>query len=115
MTKNTKLVWRLGKLPSVEEIKTLIDNKIISQEEAREILFNQEKEENRDKEDLKNEIKFLRLMVEKLAQNRQQVIKVIEATELPFRKFRWITPYIDWKIGGDSGSSFRSFSDIITW
>ena len=49
MTKKEELVWRLGKLPTVEEITTLIANKIITQDEAREILFNKKIEEEREK------------------------------------------------------------------
>lgn len=59
MTKHEELVWRLGKLPTVEEITTLIDKKIITQEEAREILFNTRTVEERDKVSLEAEIKFL--------------------------------------------------------
>ena len=58
MTKHEELVWRLGKLPTVEEITTLIDKKIITQEEARQILFNKKDVDERDKKSLEDEIKF---------------------------------------------------------
>ena len=58
MTK-TKLIWRLNKLPTTEELRELVKDKIITNEEARDILFNFESEEDRDSESLKSEIKFL--------------------------------------------------------
>jgi hypothetical protein len=48
----TKLVWRLGKLPSPDEVRELVKDKIITQEEAREILFSQEDEIARDEKSL---------------------------------------------------------------
>ena len=57
MTK--KIVWRLSKLPTADELRELVKDKIITQEEAREILFNLETEEERDKKSLESEIKFL--------------------------------------------------------
>ena len=51
------LKWRLGKLPSPLEVSTLVNDKIITKEEAREILFKTETEEDRDTEGLKSEIK----------------------------------------------------------
>jgi hypothetical protein len=111
MTKNTKLVWRLGKLPTVDEIKILIDNKIITQEEAREILFNQETVEDRDKESLKEEVKFLREMVDKLAE-KQEIARTIRI--LPRRETPWFKYYEDWMINPATFTSML-FRDISTF
>lgn len=36
---NKKIVWRLGKLPTIEELLSLVSSDIITKEEAREIMF----------------------------------------------------------------------------
>ena len=50
MTK--KLNWRLSKLPTPDEVRELVKDKIITQEEAREILFKEDTKEERNKEEL---------------------------------------------------------------
>ena len=67
MTTKMKLNWRLSKLPTPDEVRELVKDKVITQDEAREILFSQETEEERDKNSLESEIKFLRELVDKLA------------------------------------------------
>jgi len=102
MTKKEELVWRLGKLPTVEEITTLIDKKIITQEEAREILFNKKIEDERDVKSLETEIKFLRDLVERLSQTRERVVEVIKEVVKPvYIKEPWYQPYYYW-CGGSS-------------
>lgn len=96
MTNKTKLVWRLGKLPSPEELRGLVTDKIITNEEARDILFNAETEEDRDKKSLESEIKFLRDMVEKLSNNSGRIIEVIKEIQIPYYKQRWYKPYEIW-------------------
>ena len=94
--KNTKLVWRLGNLPSVEELRDLVRDKIISQDESRQILFNLETVEDRDTKSLQSEIKFLRELVEKLSIGRSQIITTIKEIEVPYRKWDWYRPYGIW-------------------
>jgi hypothetical protein len=97
MTKKEELVWRLGKLPTVEEITSLINNKVITQDEAREILFNKKIEEERDIKSLETEIKFLRDLVEKLSQGRNQIVEVIKEVVKPiYIKEPWYQPYYYW-------------------
>ncbi len=93
MTK--KLVWRLSKLPGVEELRGLVGDKIITQEEAREILFKTETEEERDKESLKSEIQFLRLLVEKLSTTKT-IIEQIRYIDKPYQGLQWYVPYSNW-------------------
>ena len=99
--KNKKLVWRLSKLPTIEEITTLIKEKIITQEEAREILFNQEAEEDRDKSSLESEIKFLRELVEKLSNDKSRIVEVIKEVKVPYYQNPWYQHYWVW-CSGDS-------------
>jgi len=95
--KNTKLVWRLSKLPTPEELGQLVKDKIITQEEAREVLFSSEEVEDRDKKSLKSEIKFLRELVEKLSNNnRSRVVEIIREVEVPYKKYLWYEPYDTW-------------------
>jgi hypothetical protein len=93
--KKEKLVWRLGKLPTVSELKELVDSKIITNEEAREILLNHEEISERDIKSYQEEIKFLRELVEKMSQN-QKTIEIIKQIEIPYVKKDWYYPYIVW-------------------
>jgi hypothetical protein len=113
MTK--KLKWRLTKLPTSEEVNILVLSKIISQEEAREILFTEEKEEKeKSADDSKQEIKFLKELVEKLSNNnRSQIIETIRYIEKPYYSYQWIQPYVSWcssnsLLGGTHGASGNS-------
>jgi hypothetical protein len=96
MKMKEKLVWRLTKLPTVEEITLLIEKKVINEEDAKNILFSSEIEETRDKESLQSEIKFLRELVDKLTKNKTEIITVIKEIETPYYKQPWIAPYKYW-------------------
>ena len=72
----TKLKWRLSSLPTPDEVRALVIDEVITKDEAREILFSSETEQERDKKSLEAEIKFLRELVEKLS--NQQSTKIIE-------------------------------------
>lgn len=121
MTKEKKLVWRLTKLPTTEELRELVKDKIISQEEAREILFSEQ--ETRDEESLKSEIKFLRELVDKIS-DKQTVIQQIGYIQKPYYTYDWYKPYTTWcdagttTLCGTSGntvtylSTSSSISDI---
>lgn len=99
MTKEKKLVWRLTKLPTTEELRELVKDKIISQEEAREILFSEQ--ETRDEESLKSEIKFLRELVDKIS-DKQTVIKQIGYIQQPYYNYDWYKPYTTWCDAGNT-------------
>ena len=104
MTKSLK--WRLSKLPTSEEVTKLVNDKIITKEEAREILFNEVEEEEQTLEDAKKEIKFLKELVEKLG-TRTQIIENIRYIQEPYYKYTWITPYVTW-CGGNSIGTYTS-------
>ena len=88
MTKNTKLVWRLGKLPTAQEIQDLVKDKIISQEEAREVLFSSETEELKDLKSLEAEVKFLKEIIESLSRG-VKTTEAVKQTPLYYEKYPW--------------------------
>lgn len=97
MTKKQKIVWRLGKLPTTEELRELVKDKILTNEEAREILFSTETEDERDEKSWKAEIKFLRELVDKLSnQDRTRIVEVIREVERPYVRWSWYNPYSNW-------------------
>jgi hypothetical protein len=96
MTK-TKLKWRLGRLPEPQEIALLLEKELLTKEEAREILFSQGKEDEKDTKALESEIKFLRELVEKLSNNNQsRIVEVIREVQVPYIKWGWYQPYQYW-------------------
>jgi hypothetical protein len=97
-----KLKWRLTKLPTPEELTLLVEKQILSKEDAKEILLSSETEEDRDKDSLKSEVKFLRDLVEKLSQSKTQIIETIRTIEKPYRQYEWYTPYFNYCGAGDS-------------
>lgn len=106
MTK--KLIWRLSKLPTSEELRELVKDKIITQDEAREVLFSSETEEDRDKKSLESEIKFLRELVEKLSKSRTEIVETIRYIESPYKCYPWYSPYTVWC------SSSNNITDSVT-
>ncbi len=135
MMTNTKIVWRLKELPTSQALRELVKDKILSSEEARQILFSSETiEENKDKRDvesLKSEIKFLRELVEKLSNSQSvRIIETIREIEKPWKIEKWYKPYdiycmdtkaIDTTGGGKYGYTTAvdgntvNFSDIKTF
>lgn len=101
-TKNkTKLVWRLSKLPTPEELLQLVEAKIITNEEAKDVLFSTETEEDVQIADLQSEIKFLKEVVERLSQNQTpRIIEVIREVEKPWKYNPWFQPYHTWSTSG---------------
>lgn len=84
----------MKKSNSIRSIIDLVDRKIISVEQAREILFSSE--DDRDKKSLKSEIKFLRELVEKLSK-RSEIVKVVGGIEGPcYPRSLWCSPYVTW-------------------
>lgn len=100
------LTWRLTKLPTPDEVRELVKDKIISQEEAREILFNSESEEERDKKSLESEIKFLRDIIEKLAGRSTKLVEIIREVKVPYYQYSWVQPYIAWCGTGMSATGY---------
>lgn len=89
--KNKQLKWKLGKLPSPSELVELVNAKLLTQEEAKEILFDRE-----DVSALKSEIEFLRKLVDKLSESKTETVKVIEKEIHHYKKEPWYQPYSTW-------------------
>ena len=105
MTKQLK--WRLGKLPTPDEVLKLVNDKLITKEEARDILFNEEAETERDAKSLEDEIKFLRELVQKLSNNNSsRIVEVIREVHKPYATWDWYRPYQVWctTLRGESGT-----------
>lgn len=62
-----KLNWRLKDLPDAAGVAELVDTKVITPEEARELLFSDKPDETRKVKELEEEVKFLRELCDKLA------------------------------------------------
>ena len=93
-----KTKWRLAKLPTPDDLRALVAEKIITVEEAREILISQETEEDRDKKSLQDEILFLRQLVQSLAAKGTivQTIRTLPNEIMPWQVQPWYKPYGQW-------------------
>lgn len=78
----TKLKWRLANRPTPAEVIALQESGLLTNDEAREILFSLETEEDRDKTSLQGEIKFLRALVDKMS-TRSQILTYIPQVATP--------------------------------
>lgn len=103
----TNLKWRLGKLPTSEEVRELVKDKLITHDEAREILFNNETIEEKSVADLKSEVKFLKEIIEKLS-DRNKIVEVIRTVEHHYPQ-PWIQQYTTW-CGSNVAQTMTSIS-----
>lgn len=62
-----ELKWRLSELPTGDEVASLVEQKVITTKEARQILFNEGKDDSKKVKELSEEVKFLRELCDKLA------------------------------------------------
>lgn len=131
MKKHEEIVWRLKEQPTTESLRELVKDKILTNDEARQILFSSRTVEDnkRDRESLENEIKFLRELVEKLSQNRSKIIEVIKEVKVPYYNWTWYKPYEYWcgsnytvtndangsTVSSSNSSNLVSFSSIQTF
>jgi len=96
--------WRLKELPTAEGVASLVKQKVINAQEARDMLFRigeMEKRVDFDKEkessvikEIKDEIKLLRELVLRLSQ--QQPAQIIEIIRERPQLSPWIQPYTIW-------------------
>lgn len=97
MTKTNKIVWRLKELPTPETLSKLVTDGILSKDEAREVLFSSETQEDRDVKSLESEIKFLRELVEKLSKSGIETATIIRGIQVPiYKQYPWYKPYEIW-------------------
>lgn len=75
MTKK-QLKWRLSELPTGSEVAELVEQEIITKDEAREILFNEQGvDDDADKvKALEEQVKFLQKVVDALSQRKHTTI-----------------------------------------
>jgi hypothetical protein len=100
-----KITWRLANRPTPDEVKTLHEAGLLTKDEAREILFTETDEKERDVKSLESEIKFLRELVEKLSNGSQsRIIEIIKTVQVPYIQQPWYYPYTVW-CGGITGGS----------
>ena len=107
----------MGKLPEPLEVMHLVQNEIITKEEAKDMLFSEDTEEERDKKSLQSEIKFLRELVEKLSKNPDKIVETIRYIEKPYYNWNWYRPYAVWMSGSSitsSGSSSGTATYVAT-
>lgn len=109
MTKTTKLIWRLSSLPTPSELQELVKDKIITQDEAREILFTKEDIDERDKKSLESEIKFLRDLVDRLSKDRKVITETIKVIEKPYYEYDWYKPY-KWYCTSTLGNTANAYT-----
>ncbi len=103
----SQLKWRLSKLPTVDELLKLVSDKVITQEEAKEILFNKETESERDIESYKQEIKFLKEVIDKLG-DKTRIVEVVKQyvpyyIQQPFYQPYWT--YCSYESSGTTGTT----------
>jgi hypothetical protein len=91
----TKNVWRLKESPTTTDVLELVNAGLITKEEAKDILFTQQTEEDRDKKSLQSEIKFLRELVERLS-NQTKTVEIIREIQKPYQQWGWYRPYEIW-------------------
>lgn len=99
-----KLIWRLGKLPTVEDLLKLVNDRVISKEEMRDVLFNSETKEEVDKKSLEGEIKFLRELVTKLS-TKSQIIETVRTIQPTYITQPWYSPYVTWCSTATAGTT----------
>jgi hypothetical protein len=115
----TQLKWRLTKLPTPSELVELVNAKLVSQDEAKEILFTTETKEDLDANALKKEIEFLRKVVEDLSKSRSETVRVVEKHINHYKDWTWYQPYNTWCSGtmylsGSGSTTLGNLSNGVT-
>lgn len=103
-----KLVWKFKELPTAGEVAELVETKVITPEEARQILFKEEVKQSDEVEALKEMVNTLQEMVKDLLKRPRdvQVIPYERVVTLPNR----YTPYWDkyWMSSSVDSSAVQS-------
>ena len=81
LVKRVSLKWRLSDKPTLKDVTVMLEKEIITKEEAKDMLFNEEVEEKTDKkiEALKEQIKFLQAVIESLSSKSHDTVTYIPA------------------------------------
>jgi hypothetical protein len=107
-----KLVWKFKDLPSAGAIASLVEQKVITAEEARGILFKEEVKQSDEVEALKEMVNALKDMVKDLLsrQNNVTLVPYTKVIEVPTR----IRPYFDRYWMNSSGTTLGGYVDTTT-
>lgn len=106
-----KLIWKFKDLPTASEIGKLVDTKVITPAEGREILFREAKEDTDEVKALKDMVETLQgLVKEMLSRPNVQYVpytKVIEVPrrQIPYWDTMWTTANTGLNINSTSGTS----------
>ena len=105
-----KLIWKLKDLPNADSIASLVDTKVITPQEARDILFRKDTKQSDEVEALKEMVKSLQELVKDLLlrQDRVQFVPYTKIVEVPART----KPYWDkyWTNGVTYGNTMSTAS-----
>lgn len=98
MTKKEKeeLVWRLKDRPTAEGVSRLVEQGIITADQARDILFSKPVEKNNNEENkaLKEQVKFLQDLVDRLVSERRSIaVPYTYTTKTPLVYWNNLTTY----------------------
>lgn len=91
MTKNIK--WRLSNLPSTEELRELVQDGLLSKDEARGILFTTTDEEEKKTESQETEIKFLKELVLQLTEKLGNTTISYPINPIVIKQYERYMPY----------------------
>lgn len=97
MTKKTRnLTWKLEDLPSVDELAKLVDTKILTPEEAREIVLGDPESDKGKIKALEELVSFLQDTITELSKNKQTFIPIertiyIDRTVRPYWDRYWLS------------------------
>lgn len=101
----TKIKWRLANRPSPHELLDLVTGGLLTKEQAQEILFSLETDEDRDKISLQEEIKFLRNLVQSMATKRTIVENIYKVNDPHIATRSWYNPYQTWCMSVDTAQA----------
>lgn len=115
MTKNEKeeLLWRFKQLPTAGEVAALVEQGVLSKEEARALLFNSKDEKDKQEEHnaLKEQIKFQQDVIDKLISQLSRTNNLWTFTQT-YRP-RYSTEYWMTTTGTNYGYSLGSSGSVV--
>lgn len=108
---DTLLRWRLKGAPTLEDVTTMLDNGIINQEEARQILFS-ELDKNGQRKALEEQVEFLKDIIDRLSKQPPQVVWKYVESYSPRNPWIGYTTYTSPTILGSSVGAFANSASL---
>lgn len=115
MTK--KIIWRLADKPTVASLESAVTARLLTKEEAREILFSHEdiEEKKPSVKGLETEIEFLRKLVEQLSHgSATRIVETIRIIAEPYRTYPFYQPYYAWCNTAQAGAVTGGVNSVQT-